>query len=167
MWEAINIETIDSLVDILIFTFLIMLAPMVFIFVDLWSGIHKAKARGESITSKGYRNTVRKIARYYNVLFVLMALDSMQIACLGYMRIVGILDWILFPWLTLLGSIGVGLIEVKSVIEPADEKESRRMNDILTLAKAIAAHKSEPAEIAEAVAAYLNNRSNETNKEGV
>ena len=158
----IKLETMESLVTVLLIAFFIMLVPLVFILVDLWSGIHKAKIRGESITSKGYRATVRKIARYYNVLFVLMALDAMQLSCIWYMDMTGVLNWILFPWLTLLGSIGIGLIEVKSVIEPADEKETRRMKEVMTLAKVIAEHKAEPSEIAEAVVNYLN-KDNENN----
>ena len=152
----VKLETIESLITVLLIAFFIMLVPLVFILVDLWSGIHKAKVRGEAITSKGYRATVRKIARYYNVLFVLMALDAMQLSCIWYMDKTGVLNWILFPWLTLLGSIGIGLIEVKSVIEPADEKETRRMKEVMMLAKVIAEHRSEPSEIAEAVVDYLN-----------
>lgn len=157
----IDFHAIEPLVDILGMAFFIMLVPLLFIFVDLGAGVHKAKIRGEAISSKGLRATVRKIARYYNVLFVLMALDAMQLSCLWYMQRIGALDWPMFPWLTLLGAIGIGLIEVKSVLEPADEKESRRMKDVMTLAKAIAEHKAEPSEIAEAVVTYLNKSENE------
>ena len=157
----IDIQALESLIDILGMAFFIMLVPLLFIFVDLGAGVHKAKVRGESISSKGLRATVRKIARYYNVLFVLMALDAMQLSCLWYMQRIGALDWLMFPWLTLLGAIGIGVIEVKSVLEPADEKESRRMKDVMTLAKAIAEHKAEPSEIAEAVVTYLNKSENE------
>lgn len=157
----IDLHALDALIDVLGIAFFIMLVPLIFIFIDLGAGVHKAKIRGESINSKGLRATVRKIARYYNVLFVLMALDAMQLSCLWYMQRIGACDWVMFPWLTLLGAIGIGLIEVKSVIEPADEKESRRMKDVMTLAKAIAEHRAEPSEIAEAVVTYLNKNNDE------
>jgi hypothetical protein len=70
-------------------------------------------------------------------------------------------DWILFPWLTLVGSIGVGLIEVKSVLEPANDKESKQMREVLALAKVIVEHRTEPEEIASAVVEYLDKENNE------
>ena len=48
------------------------------------------------------------------------------------------------------------LPEIKSIYEPADIKERREKREVVELAKAIAAHKSDPAEIAEAIAKYLN-----------
>jgi hypothetical protein len=52
----------------------------------------------------------------------------------------------------------VAAIEIKSIIEPADAKERREMRDVAELAKAITAHKSDPKEIAEAIAEYLSDK---------
>lgn len=148
----------DQLVAMLLIEFFLLLAPLVFIFADLFSGINKARVRGERITSRKFRDTVRKIGRYYNVLFVLAVLDALQLSSVWYMGTFETWDLPLFPWLTLLGSTGVGLIEVKSIIEPANEKESKQMAEIMTLAKAIAEHKSDPKEIAEAVVKFLEGK---------
>ena len=43
-------------------------------------------------------------------------------------------------------------------MEPADAKESREMKEVGALAKAIAAHRSDPKEIAEAIAEYLSKK---------
>lgn len=148
----------DQLVAMLLIEFFLLLAPLVFIFADLFSGINKARVRGERITSRKFRDTVRKIGRYYNVLFVLAVLDALQLSSVWYMGTFETWDLPLFPWLTLLGSTGVGLIEVKSIIEPANEKESKQMVEIMTLAKAIAEHKADPKEIAEAVVKFLEGK---------
>lgn len=153
-----NSVFMDQLVAMLLIEFFLLLAPLVFIFADLFSGINKARIRGERITSRKFRDTVRKIGRYYNVLFVLAVLDALQLSSVWYMGTFETWDLPLFPWLTLLGSTGVGLIEVKSIIEPADEKESRQMTEIMALAKAIAEHKSDPKEIAEAVVKFLDGK---------
>jgi hypothetical protein len=58
---------------------------------------------------------------------------------------------------TFLAVIFVAAIEIKSIIEPADAKERKEMAQVTELAKAIAEHKSDPKEIAEAIAAYLQN----------
>lgn len=159
MIQGVNI--MEQIAAVLPIEFFILLTPLVFIFVDLWSGIRKARIRHEKITSRGFRDTVRKIARYYNVLFVLSALDAMQVTFLWYMNVTQEWDWILFPWLTLVGSIGVGLIEVKSVLEPANDKESKQMKEVLALAKVIVEHRTEPEEIASAVVEYLDKENNE------
>lgn len=145
----------NKLIVMLIVEAFIMLAPLFFVLADLWSGLRKAKQRGESITSKKYRNTVNKLSRYYNVLLALGVIDALQLVCFWYMNTY--FDWSmpLFPWLTLLGSIGVGAIETKSIMEPADKKEQQEMKDISELAKAIAANHSKPEEIAKAVIEYM------------
>ena len=70
----------------------------------------------------------------------------------------------MFPWLTLLGAIGIGAIEIKSIYEPADAKESKEMRQIAEFAQAVAIHKSDPQEIAKAVIAYLNDNKEESNE---
>lgn len=152
---------ISKLVAVLLIEFLILMAPFIFILADLWSGVRKAKQRGEAITSRKLRDTVQKIARYYNILLVLGVLDAMQLACIWYMNTYE--GWALpmFPWLTFIGSACVGAIEVKSILEPANEKEERQLHDIVVLAKAIAEHKSDPKEIAIAIAEYLKSEQKE------
>lgn len=145
----------SKLAVLLFIEFSLLIAPLFFIFADLRSGIRKAKQRGENITSRKLRDTVQKIARYYNVLFVLGVLDFMQMLCMWYMESYEGWSTPLFPFLTLIGSVTIGLIEVKSILEPANEKEEKQRAEIMALAKAIATNTKDPAEIAKAVAEYL------------
>ena len=85
-----------------------------------------------------------------------MIIDIMQIVGFWYLNTYCEWSAPLFPWLTLLGAIGIGAIEIKSIYEPADAKESKEMRQIAEFAQAVAAHKSDPEEIAKAVVAYMN-----------
>lgn len=93
------------------------------VIADLWSGIRKARARGEARRSKALRRTIDKLCRYYNALFALTVIDVMQISAAEYLRIACSWDVPLIPAVTLLGSIGIAIIEVKSIFEKADEKQ--------------------------------------------
>ncbi|HBJ76707.1 MAG TPA: hypothetical protein DDY68_02415 [Porphyromonadaceae bacterium] len=48
----------------------------------LWSGIRKARERGEYRSSYGLRKTVGKVANYYNLLFIVTIIDVMHIVAL-------------------------------------------------------------------------------------
>ena len=145
----------NILVVMLIVEAFILFTPLFFVLADLWSGLRKAKQRGEAITSKKYRNTVNKLSRYYNVLVSLGAIDALQLVCFWYMNTYFGWSVPLFPWLTLIGSIGVGAIETKSIMEPADKKEQQELKEIGVLAKAIVENRSNPEEIAKAIIEYL------------
>ena len=54
---------------------------------DLCSGIRKAKLRGEVRSSYGFKRTVDKLARYYNLLIALTVVDCMQMAGIWYLDI--------------------------------------------------------------------------------
>ena len=151
----------EQLIIILFIAIGILVTPLVFIALDFWAGIRKAKLRGEPITSEGWRRTTYKISKYYNMLIPLMIIDIMQIVGFWYLNTYCNWSAPLFPWLTLLGALGIGAIEIKSIYEPADAKESKEMRQIAEFAQAVAVHKSDPAEIAKAVIAYMND-----NKDG-
>ena len=152
---------VEQLIIILFITVGILITPLVFIALDFWAGTRKARVRGEEITSEGWRRTTYKISRYYNMLIPLLVIDAMQV--LGFWYLNTYCDWhmALFPWMTTLGAIVIGAIEIKSIYEPADAKESKEMRQIAEFAQAVAVHKSDPAEIAKAVISYMDD-----NKEG-
>ena len=89
---------------------------------DLWSGVRKARQRGEARRSKALRLTIDKLCRYYNALFALTVIDVMQIAAVEYLRVACGYPLPLFPLLTLIGAVGIAIIEVRSIHEKAEEK---------------------------------------------
>ena len=147
----------EQLIVLLFFVVLLLFTPLTFIGLDYWSGIRKAKKNGIPIYSDKMKRTVDKISRYYNAILAMMVVDCIQIT--GFIFLYMFNGWsaYTFPVFTLGSVLFIAAIEIKSIYEPADVKESREMREVTELAKAIAEHRSDPKEIAEAIAEYLNN----------
>ena len=91
------------------------LCVLLAVLADLWSGWRKAGRRKERRTSRGLRNTVDKVARYFNALIALTVIDIMIIAGAAYLRSTQGWDIPIFPVCTLVGAVALALIEVKSI----------------------------------------------------
>ena len=105
---------------------------------DLASGLRKARRRGETTRSRALRRTVDKLARYYNVLIVLTVVDAMQITAAVFLRTVEGYDVPTIPIFTLIGSLGMAFIEVKSIFEKGDDKEKQQLAELVSLLATIA-----------------------------
>lgn len=140
----------------------LLFAPLLFIGLDLWAGIRKAKARGMKIRSDKLQRTINKISRYYNAVLAMVVLDAVQITGCVFLHIYN--GWTLytFPLFTLIGIGYVATVEIKSIYEPADAKEAKEQREVTALAKAIAEHRQDPKEIAEAVITYMNKSDKDT-----
>ena len=150
------IELREQLIALLFIVLGILIIPLVMIALDYWAGIRKARKRGDLIRSDTMKRTVDKVSRYYNGIFALMVLDVMQISGFIFLHLYNGWTAYTFPVFTFAAVGFVAVVEIKSIYEPADAKEGREMKEVAELAKAIAAHKSDPEEIAEAIAKYLN-----------
>lgn len=152
-------ELREQLIVLLFVVLGMLVTPLIFIALDYWAGIRKARKRGDPIRSDKMKRTIDKVSRYYNGIFALMVLDLLQITAFVFLHIYNGWSAYTFPLFTLIGILFVAAVEIKSIYEPADVKESRELKEVTELAKAIAAHKSDPEEIAEAIAKYLNKNS--------
>lgn len=146
----------EQLIALLFFVVLLLFTPLVFIALDYWSGIRKAKKRDEPIYSDKMKRTVDKISRYYNAILAMMVVDVIQVTGFIFLYLFNGWSAYTFPVFTLGAVLFVAAIEIKSIYEPADVKEEREMKEAAKLAKVIMEHKNDPKEIAEAVASYLN-----------
>ena len=81
-------------------------------FLDMWSGIDKAKAKGEVINSSGLRKTITKVGDYWKVQIFALMID-----------VFGSLFWD-YPFVSIVIGVGIILIELKSVIENLQEKKA-------------------------------------------
>ena len=146
----------EQLIVVLFLVVGLLVVPLLLIGLDFWAGIRKAHARGDRIRSDKMQRTIQKLSRYYNAILSMLVLDGVQIAGFVFLHIFN--GWTLytFPLFTMLAVLFVACIEIKSIWEPADVKESREMKEVSELAKAIVAHRSDPKELAEAIAEYLN-----------
>lgn len=123
------------------------------ILVDLWAGVRKAKKNGVARSSYGYKRTIDKIARYYNVMIALTVIDAMQMAAIWYLETYYEYKIPIFPVLSLLGAIGIGLIEIKSIYEKAEDKV--RIDNVAVLAGQVISNRDNLDAIAKAVVEYM------------
>lgn len=132
-----------------------MFVPVLFIALDFWAGIRKAKARRERIKSDKMKRTIQKVARYYNAILAMAVLDATQIAGFVFLHIFN--QWTLytFPFFTLIAVVFVAAIEIKSICEPASEKEQREVKEVLRLVKELVSHGTDAREFANAIDEYL------------
>jgi len=84
---------------------------------DLVSGWRKARERCEARTSYGLRRTVTKTVLYYAMMLFAFMFD-----CIG-------MFFYAQPYVTFIAAGFLIFIEGKSILEKANEKEKRRLND--------------------------------------
>ena len=146
---------LDELFVVAWMMFGVLLTPLFFIAFDFWAGVRKAKKRNEKITSDGWKRTVDKIARYYNMLLALVVVDCMQISGVWYLDSYYDYHIPIFPFITILGAMVVAAIEVKSIFEKAEDKAKKQLADIGTLATEVIRNRTSPEEIAAIVIEYM------------
>jgi len=140
---------------VLVMVSCLLVIPLIFIALDLWAGIRKANVRGDKIRSNKMKRTINKISKYYNAILAMCVVDWVQIAAFCFMsRFYGWTPYTI-PIFTLIGVLFVAGIEIKSILEPADEKESRERNEVTDLAVALLKCDRDPVKIAEAIAGYI------------
>ena len=140
-----------------------MVVPLLLIFLDFWAGIRKARARKERIRSDKMKRTVQKVARYYNAILAMVLMDAVQIAGFVFLHIFNHWTLFTFPLFTLIAVLFIAAIEIKSICEPASEKERREVADVAELAKQIASHGTDATQLARDIAEYLTQHNNNIN----
>ena len=141
----------------------IMVVPLLLIFLDFWAGIRKARARKERIRSDKMKRTVQKVARYYNAILAMVLMDAVQIAGFVFLHIFNHWTLFTFPIFTLIAVLFIAAIEIKSICEPASEKERREVADVAELARQIASHGTDATQLAHDIAEYLTQHNNNIN----
>ena len=149
----------EKIIVLLWILFTMYILILIMIFVDFWSGIRKAKKNSIVRSSYGFRRTVEKIKEYYNAMIALTIIDAMQITAIWYLETYYKYEIPMFPFVTLVGAIGLSIIELKSIYEKAEDKQ--RFHEAGALITNIAKNKSDIEEIAKSVANYLNEQTDE------
>ncbi len=126
-------------------------AVVLLVALDLWSGVKKAKQRGEATMSQGYKRTIDKLAKYFNTLLVLGIVDIVILISPLYP-----LSKVFpsFPYFSLIGVLFVAFIEMKSIREKAEGKRSYKSASILV--GKIIESKDDVQKIIEEVINYMN-----------
>lgn len=149
----------EKIIVLLWILFALYIEVLCMIGADFWSGVRKARKNGIVRSSYGFRRTVEKIKEYYNAMIALTIIDAMQITAIWYLETYYRYEIPMFPFITLLGAIGLSVIEVKSIYEKAEDKQ--RFHEAGSLIATIARHKTDVDEIAKSVANYLKENNDE------
>lgn len=94
--------------------FLCCVLIIVACFIDLWTGIDAARKNKEKIRSKALRRTVTKILDYLRVVVFGVLIDVLGLA----------FPWYAIPYLAIVCTLGILIIEGKSVLENFQKKKS-------------------------------------------
>lgn len=98
----------------IIIAFLLCLLVCTAALIDMWTGIDAAKTNKERIMSHGLRKTVRKIIDYLRIVYFFLLIDILG----------AVFTWYNLPYCAILATLGVLLIEGRSVIENSKKKKS-------------------------------------------
>lgn len=112
-----------------IIMFLFYALQLAMVLADLFAGLAKAKRAGVPITSRRLRDSVDKLCRYYALTLMASILDVVLIVAVKHYNDVAGVEWPVFPILTILATVGVGLIEIVSMWEKLDRKTKARTQD--------------------------------------
>lgn len=104
----------DNLSRGIMIAFLLCVLVCAAALIDMWTGIDAAKTNKEKIMSHGLRKTVRKIIDYLRIVYFFLLIDILG----------AIFTWYNLPYCAILATLGVLLIEGRSVIENSKKKKS-------------------------------------------
>jgi hypothetical protein len=124
------------------------------IIADLISGVRKAKKRGDARTSTGYKKTVDKITRYYNMLFVVSLIDVILVVS----QVHALFHIPVLPYFTALGALALCLIELKSIYESAEDKLKKEIGGIGSLAGSIIKNKGDMEALVSEIEKYTKEK---------
>jgi phage-related holin len=83
-------------------------------FIDLWTGIDAARKNREPISSKALRRTIAKILDYLRVVVFAVLIDILGLS----------FTWYAAPYCAIICTLGILIIEGKSVLENFQKKKS-------------------------------------------
>jgi len=121
---------------------------LVAISLDLWSGISKAKRKGKCLRSDGLQKTTNKIARYFNLLFIVAVLDFLLMLIVFLFREYDTLLAVpILPVFTFIAACFLIFTEARSIYENRSditdkEKDKKTVTIIKRTAKRIKEEKN-------------------------
>ena len=104
--------------------------------IDMWTGIDAARTNKERIMSHGLRKTVSKIIDYLRIVYFFLLIDILG----------AVFAWYNLPYCAILATLGVLLIEGRSVIENSKKKQSAAGRVVDAVQEIIACVDSEKAQ---------------------
>ena len=130
-------------------TVLIVLYACVFVsvFIDLFFGVKRAKRLKIVRTSFGYRRTITKLTSYFGLMLMLSVAD---VAASVIFKM---------PYFTVIGAIGIIIVEAKSVFENI-HKEEKNISEVQKLLLKLFENK----DAIQSLINFLNSNNNDTKR---
>lgn len=94
--------------------FICAILTIVASFIDMWTGIDAARVNKESISSRSLRKTIAKIVDYLRVVLFAVLIDVLGL----------FFPWYAIPYCAIVVTLGILLIEGRSVVENSKKKKS-------------------------------------------
>lgn len=117
--------------------------------IDFWSGTSTARALGEKLSSKGFRKTIAKDADYMRIMLFALLFDALGICFLHFY---------ILPFVTLICTLAILIIEGKSVIENSRRKKAHAAEIPETVKKIMqAVTKEQASKILEQITSIVSN----------
>ena len=126
----------DGMCRGIMIAFLLCVLVCVAALIDMWTGIDAARTNKEHIMSHGLRKTVSKIIDYLRIVYFFLLIDILG----------AVFAWYNIPYCAILATLGVLLIEGRSVIENSKKKQSAAGRVVDAVQEIIACVDSEKAQ---------------------
>ena len=136
------------------------------IIADLITGVNKAKREGKLRTSYGFRKTLSKMSQYFGAAFWATFIDVLQMyLILGFNNETNHRIF-MFPFVTLILTFYVCVIEYKSIRENRETKTNARIEEVTNDLKALLKSKDN-IETLEKIVAILRGDNNNNNNNNI
>lgn len=122
----------DGVGNMILIAILAMLIVFVAMIVDLFSGLRKAKIRGEYRSSEALKRTFTKFITYEGGMIIAIGVDLL-IHLSRLVNLFGLDAIYAVPVITCLVGVFLLVVEFISVREKADQKTKKQMNDAAKL----------------------------------
>lgn len=116
--------------------FMCFILVIVACLIDLWTGIDAARKNKEKIRSKILRRTVTKMLDYVRVIIVGVLIDILGLS----------FTWYAMPYCAVIVTLGILIIEAKSVLENFHKKKSSAAQVVDIIEAIVEATDNETAE---------------------
>lgn len=135
MWNLhLNLtQDIGHGISIIFMCFILMVVACL---IDLWTGIDAARKNKEKISSKSLRRTVTKMLDYVRVIMVGVLIDILGLS----------FTWYAMPYCAVIITLGILIIEGKSVLENFHKKKSSAAKVVDIIEAIVEAADNETAE---------------------
>lgn len=95
-------------------TLMCWLVMFVSVLIDMWDGVQTARVLDEKIDSKGLRKTFAKAGDYWRMMLFGLMFDTLGL----------LFTWYILPYMTIVITLGILVIEFRSVYEHNKRKRS-------------------------------------------